>query len=222
MTPTKKSAPTMLPIVTMIMLFIQKPTQFRLAYPRYLAAAAAWASENPPAVPMPFVKIPAEMRYWLSMECSNPVETKAMIGNQIPKNFPIRSSAQIPSRIARLTSQLHPTPFRNADQSAAAPTYCTLNEAIPIALMPNAVTVPAPAAFHALNGPYAMIYAYTIEPMRFPIYTHTQRLSTAAQLILWMNAAIGASIASPVKSSAPVSTVMISPTGNTAPRIRAL
>ncbi len=62
-----------------------------------------------------------------------------------------------------------------------------------------------------------MIYAKIIDPIRLPIYTQSQRLSTPAQLTLWMNAAMGASIASPVKSSAPVMTVMISPTGKTAP-----
>jgi hypothetical protein len=62
------------------------------------------------------------MKYMLATQCSNPVETKAMIGNQIPKNLPIASSAQIPSRIARLTSQLHPIPFRKAAHRPAIPT----------------------------------------------------------------------------------------------------
>lgn len=40
------------------MLFIQKPTQFRLAYPRYLALwRLPGLGESPPAVPMPFVKM---------------------------------------------------------------------------------------------------------------------------------------------------------------------
>jgi hypothetical protein len=63
------------------------------------------------------------------------------------------------------------------------------------------------------------MYANTTDPMKLPMYTKIQRFITCIQLILWMNAAIGASIASPVKSSAPVRTVMISPTGKTAPRI---
>ena len=86
-------------------------------------------------------------------------------------------------------------------------------------LDPNAVIVATPASLKVTNGPLAQIYAHTTDPIRFPIYTQIHRLMTCAQVILWMNAAIGASIASPVKSSAPVRTVMISPTGNTAPRI---
>ena len=87
------------------------------------------------------------------------------------------------------------------------------------ALKPNAVSVAVPAASKLTNGPYAMMYAKTTDPMRLPTYTQSQRLSTLAQLTLWINAAMGASIASPVKSSAPVMIVMISPTGKTAPRM---
>ena len=88
-----------------------------------------------------------------------------------------------------------------------------------IALKPNGVSVAAPMASKETNGPYAAIYAKIIDPIRLPIYTQSQSLSTLAQLTLWINAAMGASIASPVKSSAPVMTVMISPTGKTAPSI---
>ncbi|VVB62927.1 Uncharacterised protein [uncultured archaeon] len=48
------------------------------------------------------------------MLCSNPMVTKAIIGNQTPRILPTTSSALIASHTARQTSQLQPTPLRNA------------------------------------------------------------------------------------------------------------
>ena len=72
----------MLPSVTIMMFAVHMVTQF--------AVVGTSVSIE--------VMIPAGMKYMLAIECSSPLETKAMIGNQIPKNFPTMSSEQIPEQ----------------------------------------------------------------------------------------------------------------------------
>src|SRR5512136_31291 len=134
----------MFPMVTMMRLLVHAETQFTEA--TILVGS----------VTNPCVKIPAGMKYILAMECSKPLETKAMMGNQMPKNFPMRSSAQIPRRIPRFTSQLHPMALRNADHMPAVPTYAVFAPAMAMARDPKAVTVAAPAASQLVKGPYAI------------------------------------------------------------------
>src|SRR5208283_5852432 len=100
----------MLPIVTMIRLFVHIETQLTLAMILVGSVTYAW------------VMMPAGLKYMFATECSKLLETKAMIGNQMPKNLPTRSSAQMPRRMARLTSQLQATALRNADHIPIIPT----------------------------------------------------------------------------------------------------
>src|SRR5512136_1647826 len=58
--------------------------------------------------------MPGGMKNILATLCSNPIVTKAIIGNQMPRILPATSSALIAIHTARQTSQLQPTPLRNA------------------------------------------------------------------------------------------------------------
>jgi len=53
--------------------------------------------------------------------CSNPEDTKAMIGNHTPKNLPIIFFEEIASRIATFTRRLQAMPFIKDDQSPIPP-----------------------------------------------------------------------------------------------------
>lgn len=66
--------------------------------------------------------IPAGIKYMLATQCSNPDATKAMIGNQMPKNLPIMAFDEKANRIATFTRRLQPMPFMKADQYPMAPT----------------------------------------------------------------------------------------------------
>ena len=65
--------------------------------------------------------MPAGMKYMFATQCSKPEATNAMMGNQMPKNFPIMAFDEKASNIATFTSMLQAMPFKNADQSPMVP-----------------------------------------------------------------------------------------------------
>ncbi len=71
-------------------------------------------NRNWPLLTLAPFSIPSGMKNMLAIECSIPMATKVMIGNQMARILPAMSSAPMAIHTARTTSQLQPTPRRMA------------------------------------------------------------------------------------------------------------
>mmetsp|Transcript_8810 Transcript_8810/g.19065 ORF Transcript_8810/g.19065 Transcript_8810/m.19065 type:complete len:207 (+) Transcript_8810:452-1072(+) len=152
----------------------------------------------------PFI-IPRGMRNMFATECSRPRAAKAEIGNQIATILPPRSLQKEAMYTAMHTNQLHKIPRTRAalkespDLAAAIPT-----EAPPPTSVPPAVTMAA------MNS----------EPTKFPLKETIQDLSSCGSEALPSSTAAVTRAVLPVKSSAPVTSVIIRPNGRpNAPKI---
>ena len=162
-------------------------------------------------VGIPYIKlcaaaaIPAGIKYIFAMLCSKPEITKSPMQNQIAKILLTVSRAPVDIHTARHTSQLHKIPRTNACPKLS----CTLACAV---LITDAPKRPLPVS----QSPVLFISATTSSaPRKFPRYTKTQLRSIP--LIRIFRSSTPIIIRQfPVNSSAPQSTTIIRPTGNTA------
>ena len=99
----------------------------------------------------------------MAIECSNPLETKAMIGNQIPRIFPPISSAEMASQTARHTSQLQPIPRKKN-----ATLWLTPSNDAPLTLAAAMLMATPPTGPASSAEPFTMISASTTDPTRLP------------------------------------------------------
>lgn len=100
--------------------------------------------------------MPIGMRNMLATEWSKPIATKEEMGNQIARNFPVKSVAALLMYTARQTSQLQRTPFKNAARKGME------------------VLTPAMPTAAATEGPVTEVVAMASqtmarEPMKLPM-----------------------------------------------------
>ena len=151
--------------------------------------------------------IPNGMKNMFATLCSNPMVTKAIIGNQIPKILPMISSDALANHTARHTSQLQPIALINAT-SNDIPTLPVATLIAPAWIAGSEVMIPP------IN---ARTYATNNAPTKLNNQLNTQFLARPPTEAVPSNTPMVMNITLPVNNSEPASTTIIKPTGNTAP-----
>mmetsp|Transcript_22570 Transcript_22570/g.51015 ORF Transcript_22570/g.51015 Transcript_22570/m.51015 type:complete len:390 (+) Transcript_22570:208-1377(+) len=193
-----------------------------LPWPPYMAQKAAPTQTAPPTM-LPSVTgrrffrrkafqltdaplmMPSGMMNILATECSRPSATNAEMQNQMETILPATSFEKEARYTAMHTSQLHRMPRTNAaEKERDVLATATGTEAPPPTRVPPTKTREARSS----------------EPTRLPAYELTQDLMSWAGVAFFSITAMVTRAVFPVKSSAPESSVIISPNGRpNAPRI---
>lgn len=133
--------------------------------------------------------IPTGIKNMFATTCSNPIATKAKIGNQIPSILPIISSEAIARYTARHTSQLQPIALQNTcihvKDAVAFPAATKL--APPSALVLAMVSAPAAHGSTArIPLATARKYATNRAPTRLKTQLQAQFLASPNQLAFFV------------------------------------